>query len=197
MKKRIEMEPTNKIKVLIGLDLSEMDKALLRSIQIVRQLYPISNFTFLHNVKLSELPDEFQEKEKISKITEGIKSKLSKIIQAEDIPEPYNVEVTSDDFSEIAFLNAHQRIGAKLVILGNKQQLEGNGGLPQKLIRMLPSAVLLVPDTFNFAPKKILAAVDFSKYTDVIYRVGKHIIQESNYESLTIDPVYVVKVPWQ
>lgn len=192
------MKSIKKIKVLVGLDLSEMDKALIHAIQVVRKLHPVLSFTFLHNIKLSELPEELHAKEKLDKVAEGIKAKLTKLIESEDSTfEPYKIEITLDNFSEIAFLNVHKRIDANLVILGNKQQLEGNGGLPQKIIRMLPSAVLLVPETFNPHPQKIIAAIDFSKYSTVIYQVAKQIIQENKFKELIIEPVHVVKLPWQ
>lgn len=191
------MEPINKINVLVGLDLSEMDKFLVRYIRVVRKLYPIRSFTFLHNVKLSELPEELQVKDKLDRIEKEVHVKLHELIKSEAaISEPYNVMVSTDNFSELAFLGIQKRLDAKLLILGNKQQMEGSGGLPQKLIRMLPSAVLLVPETFNNHPEKIIAAIDFSNYSNVIYQVGRQIIQHSCREDLIIDPVYVAKVSW-
>lgn|GEM_PF-936592 len=192
------MEAIQKINILIGLDLSEMDEALIRYVQLVRKLYPVSTITFLHNVKISELPEEFRSQEKLAKIATGIKSKIKNLIEAgESIPEPYQVEVTLADFSEMAFLDISKRTDAKLVMLGNKQQLLGGGGLPQKLIRMLPLAVLLVPETFNPQPKRIVEAIDFSKYTDVVYRIGKQIMQHVSLDEFVIEPVYIAKVSWQ
>lgn len=192
------MKVTKDINVLVGLDLSEMDEALIRYVQVIRKLYSVSSITFLHNIKMSELPDELRSSEKLKKIAESIKERLGELIKAGDkISEPYTIEVSLENYSELAFLEASKRIKANLAILGNKQELLGGGGLPQKLIRMLPHSSLLVPETFNMFPKKIIEAIDFSKYSPLVYEVGRQIIEQNRLEDIQIEAVYVSRISWQ
>lgn len=113
------------------------------------------------------------------------------------MPEGYKVEVSSSNFTENAFLNTSKKMGAHLAIVGNKQTLAGRGGMARKLIRMWQVATLLVPETFNTTPHKIIQAIDFSKYTPTIKRVSEHIISHNKYGIKHIVPVYVSKVSWQ
>lgn len=46
------------INVLVAMDMSPMDEALIQYIGVVRNIYPNAQFTFLHNIKMSELPPE-------------------------------------------------------------------------------------------------------------------------------------------
>lgn len=192
------MEITKDMNVLVGLDLSEMDEALIQYIQVVRKIFSISTITFLHNIKMSELPDELRSSEKLKKIADSIKEKLSHLIKSgEGITEPYTIEVAIENYSELAFLEASKRMKANLAILGNKQQLLGGGGLPQKLIRMLPHSTLLVPEKFSLSPKRVIEAIDFSKYSPLIYQVGKQIQKHNTVDSIIIEPVYVSRISWQ
>lgn len=186
------------IEVLVAMDMSPMDKALIRYIGVARNIYPNATFTFLHNIKMSELPPEYKSPEKLETISQSIQERIYEMIEeAGTVPEGYKVEVTSSNFTENAFLNVSKKIGAHLALVGNKQSLAGGGGMASKLIRMWQIATLLVPETFNKHPQKIIQAIDFSKYTPTIKKVSQHIIQHNQYGITKVEPVYVSKVSWQ
>ncbi|QNL51733.1 universal stress protein [Olivibacter sp. SDN3] len=192
------MEPAKSIRLLMGLDLSEMDAALIDYLSVARKLYPIAHITFLHNVKVSELPEELRSPEMLEKIKASVSKKLSALIsKGYLIEEPYQITVTTSSFSETAFLDISKRISPHLVLLGNKQEHEGSGGLPQKLIRMLPCATLLVPETFDHSPKKIIGAIDFSKYSQIVGRIGQQLLHHNQQEQLTFEPIHIAKISWQ
>lgn len=186
------------INVLVAMDMSPMDEALIRYIGVARKIYPNATFTFLHNIKMTELPPEFKSPEKLEKISESIQERIHEMIrEAGTVPQGYKVEVSSSNYTETAFLKASKRIGAHLAIVGNKQSLAGGGGMAGKLIRMWQIATLMVPETFNEQPQKIIQAIDFSKYTPTIQRVSQQIIHNNQYAINKIEPVYVSKVTWQ
>lgn len=189
---------TREMNVLVGMDLSKMDEALIRYLSVAHGLYPLARFIFLHNVKLSELPADFKTPEMLEKIQRQVAGRLREMIDESGFThENVSIEVTLENFSEHAFLKVGKRVGANLVILGNKQNLSGSGGLPQKLIRMWEVASLLVPETFNPQPKKIIKAVDFSRYTPVINKVANHILEHNQFGITKADAVYVARVSWQ
>ena len=186
------------LNVLVAMDMSAMDEALIQYIGVARNIFPTATFTFLHNIKMSELPPEYKSPEKLETISKSIVDRMHEMIrEAGTVPEEYNVEVSSSDFTENAFLNVSKKIGAHLAIVGNKQSLAGSGGMARKLIRMWQIATLLVPETFNRQPQKVMQAIDFSKYTPTITRVSRHIIRHNKFGIKKVEPVYVSKVSWQ
>ncbi|MEQ7800007.1 universal stress protein [Pedobacter sp. ASV1-7] len=192
------MSLTPKLNILVGLDLSEMDKVLIQYIKLLSQLLPLNQVTFFHNIKQTELPESFKNQEKLNTIANTIKKKLATTIPSFIGDQlPHEIEVTFEDYSELPFIKTAKRKHINLAILGNKQNLEGNGGLAHKLIRMLSFETLLVPETYNPAPKEIIGAIDFSKYTSVVMQWGKLIQKHSKLQQLSFQPLHISKLSWQ
>ncbi len=187
---------TQQTNALVGLDLSEMDEALLKYIVYAQQIFTFKHITFIHNIKISELPEEYQSVANLEKISIQIKKRIQQKVSS-ILPEEINyaIEVLMEDFSELAFLKFSKTHVKDLLILGNKQGLEGNGGLPQKLVRVIPqAAVLLVPETFQQANKQIVGAIDFSKYSQAINQLAGSIIAQN--ADFQYRPVHVAKISW-
>ncbi|WP_316751836.1 universal stress protein [Pedobacter gandavensis] len=192
------MASTPKINVLAGLDLSEMDQPLIQYLRLLATLLPLNKVTFFHNIKQSELPESFKSPEQLNTIANTIKKKLDRTIPAllgEEMP--YDIEVSFEDFTELSFTKTAKKKQINLAVLGNKQNLEGNGGLAHKLIRMLPFETLLVPETYNPAPKLIIEAVDFSKYTPTVMQWGSLIKKHNQLPELSFQPVNISKLSWK
>lgn len=189
---------TKDVYVLVGLDLSKMDAALIEYLHIAQGFYPLAHFIFLHNVKLNELPASLKKPEVLAEIRSEIHKKILAMVTESGLKEStYSVEVEMENFSEHAFLKVGKRVNANLVVLGNKQNLAGNGGLPLKLIRMWQVATMLVPETFRPNPQKITKAIDFSKYTPVINRIADQIIVHNQFGIEHAEAIYVSRVAWQ
>lgn len=192
------MALTPKINVIAGLDLSEMDQSLIQYLQLLTELLPINKVTFFHNIKQSELPESFKGLDQLHTIANTLKKKLAHTIPAllgDQLP--YDVEVSFEDYTELAFQKMARKKQSNLAVLGNKQHLEGNGGLAHKLIRMLPFETLLVPETYNPKPRKVIEAIDFSKYTAKVMQWGGLIKKHSQLPELTFQPVNISKLSWK
>ncbi len=179
--------------LLVGLDLSEMDRVLYDYILLMAEHFAISSVTCLHNVKVDELPEELRSADMLEKIQLRIYKKLSSDA-AEFLPYSLHIVVTTHAFSEKAFQEQHASLKPDLILLGNKQQLEGSGGLPQKLVRVLNGYSLLVPDTFTKQLTRIVGSIDFSRQSDLVESLGKKMIQADRLGSLTFQPVHIVKM---
>ncbi|PSL42878.1 nucleotide-binding universal stress UspA family protein [Chitinophaga niastensis] len=192
------MNTAPKLNLLAGLDLSDMDAILINYIRLLEQWLPPAHITFLHNIKLSELPQELKAPVQLLKIAGSIEKKLNQLITATYTPSgSFTVIVTAEEFSELAFTAVLKKTGSELVLLGNKQDLEGSGGLNQQLIRMLPAAVLLVPETCRSMPSHILQAIDFSRHTQSILQWGQQINAFAPHGTiLRLTPVYVSKMSY-
>lgn len=183
------------LNVLVGLDLSEMDRELIKYIGTLQEWLPPARVTFLHNIKITELPRHMQEPARLQNIAQRIEQKFRETIEAIHIPAaPYDIRVTFEGFSELAFTTVAKQTKAGLVLLGNKQTLEGSGGLNQKLARMLPAAILLIPEGTTAVPRRVMQAIDFSRYTPAVVQWGRVIAGNSTTASL--HPVYISKMAY-
>lgn len=182
------------LKILVGLDLSKMDQHLLDYINTLEQILDFDNITFLHNIKVTELPSVMLSAEKLDEIRRKVKTKITRDIKSFGLNYAFDVEVTSDRFSETSFSNISEKQGYDLLVLGNKQNLQGNGALTNKLIRLFPSPVMLVPETFKTPIKSIVEAITFSKYTKGIVDWSNKFETNKLREPIVKLPVHVSKI---
>lgn len=192
------MELKSSLNILIGLDLSEMDSILVSYAREIVQWLPVQKIVYLHNIKINELPGNLTSQDKIETLSRKVNNKLQQLVK-ELAPTglPFEIVTRRAAFTELAFEETVKQHKIDLVILGNKQQLEGSGGINQKLARMLNCAVLLVPETFRGVPRKILLAVDFSRYTTGILQWGRLIEQlNMQHAGFKITPLYISKLAY-
>lgn len=186
----------NNLSLLIGLDLSEMDTCLIAYTQILNKILSVEKVVFLHNVKVGELPHDFLNAQNIDRITNQIKQRLYNQIQATDPVYEFEILVKMERYSEIAFMNLFKKEQFDLLVLGNKQNFVGNGALAQKLIRVLPSATILVPETYKIPVTKIINAIDFSKYTTAIMKWADQFTNNSKGQKIDHSAIYISKFNW-
>lgn len=182
------------LKVLVGLDLSKMDHHLLKYINTLEQILDFKKITFLHNIKLTELPSGMLSAEKLDEIRKKVTSKITRDIQSSGLNHVFDVKVTSDRFSETSFTHLSENKVYDLLILGNKQNLRGNGALANKLVRLFPSPVMLVPETFKTPINSVVEAITFSKYTRGIVDWSNKFERNRLGEAIVKLPVHVSKI---
>lgn len=188
---------TNKaLDILVGLDLSMMDQHLVQYMGVLDHILDIKKVTYVHNLKLGELPKELLSPERISLIQSKIVTKLTSYFQEIGAGYEFDVLVTVESYTELAFMNLAKRAKYDLLVLGNKQELEGNGALADKLIRIFPSATLLVPETFKTPITTIIDAIDFSKYTSIIMDWADRFKNNSKGQTIDHSAVYISKFYW-
>ncbi len=156
------------LNILVGLDLSKMDAYLIDYIKTLNQIFIVDKITFLHNIKLGELPKDLLSDERLQTIQRKIKNRLERLVEDAELNFPYTVKVSMENLSEIAFQHIGKKEHFDLLIVGNKQELQGNGALAYKLLRLFPSPVMAVPETFKTPIKTLVNAITFSKYTKAV-----------------------------
>lgn len=186
---------TNKpLSVLIGIDLSEMDAYLFNYIHTLEEVLDIKNIAFLHNIKTTELPSGMLSADRLEVIKEKVSKKITKDIHSVTIKQPFEVIVTSERFSETSFNKISKIQQFDLLILGNKQNLRGNGALAYKLVRLFPSPILLVPETYKTPIKTIVEAITFSRYTKSIDDWANKVKRNKEGNDIKLLPVHVSKL---
>lgn len=187
------MDKNKKLDIVVGLDLSTMDQYLLQYMQVLDQILEINKVTYIHNLKLGELPKELLQPDRIALIKEKIKNKLTQYFTEAGVNYDFEILVTVEGYTELAFMNLSKKISYDLLVLGNKQELEGTGALADKLVRIFPSAILLVPDTYKIPITTIIDAIDFSKYTVDIMNWADRFKNNSKGQKIEHSAVHISK----
>jgi len=190
------METNKALNILVGLDLSEMDHYLIQYAKILDHILNVEQITFIHNLKLGELPKELIQKDQLALIQKRITKRVEEQISATEITSKYEIIITLENYSEIAFASISKQKNYDLLVLGNKQQLTGNGALANKLVRLLPSATLLVPETFHIPIETVIDAIDFSRYTNAIMLWADRFKNNSKGQRIKHSAVHISKSYW-
>lgn len=184
------------LQILVGLDLSQMDHYLIEYLKVLDTVLNIERITFIHNIKITELSKEYLTQESIEVIKEKIKEKIEEQISLSKANYEYKIQIGLHTYTEISFIEESKRQIYDLLILGNKQHLNGNGALSQKLIRILPSATLLVPETFKSTITTVVDAIDFSKYTPTIMQWADKFKNNDKQHAIDHTAVYISRFSW-
>ncbi len=180
--------------LLVGIDLSEMDRYLFNYINTLDQVLDIEKITFLHNIKIGELPAGMLSADRLEEIKGKITRRTEREISLAEVAQPFDIQVTSERFSETSFTNISKKQQFDLLVLGNKQNLRGNGALLHKLVRLFPAPVLLVPETYKTPIKTIVQAITFSRYTEGIVNWANRFKESKPVAEIKKLPVNVSKL---
>lgn len=192
MTKKIKLE--NELKLMVALDLTEMDSILLGYVSFLCKVWNIEHLYFTHNIKqykLYDLYDEFLEEgitvEDI--VDRGLQKTIKKHYTASV---PHTVLITSDDYTESILSHLSEEYKIDIMVTGNKDELQGTGALSQKLVRMLDAHVLLVPEEAEHRMDNVLVPTDFSSASAKCFEVADSLVERSGGK---IEALHVYNIP--
>lgn len=192
MTKKINLE--NQLKVMVAMDLTEMDSILLAYVSFLCKVWNIEHLYFTHNIKqykLYDLYDEFLEEgitvEDI--VDRGLQETIEKHYTASV---PHSVLITSDDYTESILGHLAEDYKIDIMVTGNKDELQGTGALSQKLVRMLDANVLLVPEEAKHRMENVLVPTDFSSASAACFTVANSLVERSGGK---IEALHVYNIP--
>ena len=192
MTKKINLE--NELKLMVALDLTEMDPILLEYVSFLCNVWNIEHLYFTHNIKqykLYDLYDEFLEEgitvEDI--VDRGLQKTIKKHYTASV---PHSVLITSDDYTESILSHLAEEYKIDIMVTGNKDELQGTGALGQKLVRMLDTNVLFVPEEAKHRIENVLVPTDFSAASARCFAVANSLVERSGGK---IEGLHVYNIP--
>jgi|SRR5690554_576726 len=192
MTQKINLE--NNLKLMVALDLTEMDPILLKYVSFLCEVWNIEHLYFTHNIKqykLYDLYDEFLE-EGIT-VEDIVDRGLERTIDVHYTASvPHTVLITSDDYTESILSHLAKEYKIDIMVVGNKDELQGTGALNQKLARMLEANVLLVPEEAKHEMKNVLVPTDFSSASARCFTVAESLVERSGGE---IEGLHVYNIP--
>lgn len=186
-------------KLLVGLDLTEMDSVLLRYARFLVQALPkIEKVYFFHNIRF-DYPEEAEglldelESPLPELIEEEIKERVeSQFLHEGDSPDwEIVVEASHPTAEQIA--KTTKAKGIELSLFGKKLSYQGAGLVAGKLLRQsaFKSDLIVLPETAPHSLKRILVPVDFSSASRKSLGAAHYLAQETDAD-LSCQHVYTV-----
>ncbi|PWJ38424.1 universal stress protein [Sediminitomix flava] len=161
--------------IVVGLDLSTMDKYLLNyAAFIFRRLGP-EKISFIHVTPSFTLLEELQEidDDEYEPLDVLIQNEMEEIIDAEFTPHVQgdiekNIVVLEGETSE-QFIRFSVKSDADLILLGKKSGLRGAGATLKQIISLSPCSVMLASELAPHSIDNILLPMNFSKHARLAF----------------------------
>ncbi|WP_224488066.1 universal stress protein [Robertkochia flava] len=187
------MKPIKKL--LVALDLSEMDNDLLRyAAFLASHLHP-ELVVFVHNIKKYEISELFKDQladiDLDQVISEELDEKVARNFKA-DVPT--EVLISEDPYTEALINYVVQRYTIDLLLIGNKNNHVGSGIIADKLLRMVKCQILLVPENPVLSMDRVWLGTDFSAASRKSFLLARYLQLHMESE---ISVIHVYNVPIQ
>ncbi|MBC6365512.1 universal stress protein [Algoriphagus sp. AK58] len=184
-------------KVMVGLDLTEMDDILIKKVAALSKFLGIEKCYFVHVAKNLEIPQEIvsQYPDLVAPTDESIEALIHNKLKEYSFPTDVEVEAFVEEGSHPldTFLRWAKLKDVDLIIMGRKEELPGNGVLADGVAKKAPCSILLLQEKRPVKlPKKILMLTDFSTHNHMFYEFAERIAGSIGAELI---PLHVYEVP--
>jgi len=179
--------------LLVALDLSDIDKSLLKYTEYLTTILPIKKVFFVHNIKKHEITDLFKEQLEDIDIEQIISDELDDFIGDNfNSSVEYETMISEDQYTESLISYIVSKYSIDSVVLGNKNSDQSAGVLPSKLVRLLKCQILWVPQMNDPKIDKIWIGTDFSNSSLRAFEMGYSIQKKSK---ATVEGIHVYNLP--
>lgn len=183
--------------IMIPLDLTSMDKLLIKYAAFLAESLKPDAIKFIHVIESYNLPDE------IANMFQDLDEPVDQIIKKEinqEIAEYYkgtdgtavDIQVIEGSPTDTILREADQK-ETDLLIMGKKTGFKGKGILTGKLVRLIHCSVLILPENSRLKIEKIHVPIDFSKYSQIALRQALVLAENFNAE-LIAQHIYSIPV---
>ncbi|ARS34682.1 universal stress protein [Pontibacter actiniarum] len=181
--------------MMVCLDLSNIDETLVAFTRSICERLPVKKVYFVHNVKTSELSDDFRALFGDVDLGKEIEGNIADIVSEHfNNAADYDILVSEEPNTEVILADLVKRYSIKLTLLGKRMSDKSTGALGTKLLRILPCSVLVFPETARFNIGRILTPIDFSDASVHALRLSKSL---SDQLALYLEIMHVYKLPTQ
>ncbi|WP_268033541.1 universal stress protein [Algoriphagus sp. PAP.12] len=184
-------------KVMIGLDLTEMDEILIEKTVVFLKFWGVEKCYFVHVAKSLAIPDEILKEypDLLAAGDESVEAIMMNKIKSKAFPESIEIEVFAEegDHPLDTVLRWAKIKDVDLIVMGRKETLKGSGALANGVAKKAPCSVMLLQEKRPAGlPKKIMVPTDFSEHNHMIYDFGERIADQLKAQLV---PVHIYQVP--
>ncbi|MEX0811935.1 MAG: universal stress protein [Chitinophagales bacterium] len=182
-------------KILVALDLSEIDNRLIEYAAFLANELALEKVYFIHNIRKYAIGDLFEEELKDVNLDEVIGDELNEqVATGFKSDTPWEVLISEDTYTESLISYIANKYSIDLMLLGNKNNVKGTGQLTGKLIRMLKCPVLSLPASSPIKLEQVWVGTDFSTASEKSFRYAFELSKEI---PLKLSAVHVYNLPLQ
>ncbi len=181
--------------MMVCLDLSEIDEKLVAFTRSICERLPVKKVYFVHNIKTSDLSDDFREFFGNVDLSKEVETNIADILTANfGAACDHEILVSEEPNTEVMMADLVKRYKVKLTLLGKRMSNKSTGALGTKLLRILPCSVLVFPETASFNIARVLTPIDFSEASIHALRLSKSLADQLG---LYLAIMHVYKLPTQ
>lgn len=182
-------------KVLVGLDLTEMDNILIDKTAKLVSALGIDKIYFVHVEKDLSLPEDVAKAypDLLAPVDEAIKKNISAKVK-ESIPTSVEVDISVKEGNPMETILRWAKIkNIDLLIMGRKIELDGHGTLAKNLAQKAPCSVLFLTEDLKLRElEHILVPMDFSEHSYLTLQFVERLSQNFNAK---ISCIHIFEVP--
>lgn len=181
--------------MMVCLDLSDIDEKLVAFTRYICERLQVDKVYFVHNIKTSELSEDFREWFGDVDLATEIEGNMKDIV-AEHFGNvvDHEVLVSEEPNTEVILADLVKRYKINLTLLGKKMSEKSTGALGTKLLRILPCSILVLPETAGFHIQRVLVPIDFSDTSVHALRLSKNLVEQLG---LQLEIMHVYRLPSQ
>lgn len=170
---------------LACLDLSNMDEVLIGYSAFLTSVVKPKTITFFHSVEsgptaleiVEQFPDIDTEEEFLELIRNELQEKIAGHFDDDSIETRIILKQGKPTDQIIDLANS---LEPDLILMGNKIGYAGEGVVPRRILKYVPSSVLLIPENSRYNLEKILVPVDFSEQSAKTVQTAKTLVKGGN-----------------
>jgi len=184
-------------RVLVALDLTEMDEVLIRYVARLNTYMQLEQIYFFNVLKSLEIPEKIIEKypNLVAPMDEATKKEIQFTIDSEigdQLKTKYEIKVTDGHVAE-KILKWSKIKEVDMIVMGRKSGLNGEGIASGKVVKLAPCSVALIPEALPDMFKKVVVPIDYSKSSNLALEMALNIA--SKVPDLKITCLNIYEVP--
>jgi len=183
-------------RVLVALDLTEMDENLIGYIARLNNQIEIEKIYFLNVMKSLEIPEKILEKypDLVAPMDEATMKEIQYTIDKEvgnQLNSKYEIKITDGHVAENILKWAKIK-EVDLIVMGRKSGLDGEGIASGKVVKLAPCSVMLIPEAMPEALQKIVVPIDYSKTSKLAFEFALYLASKIPEVKVTCLNIYEV-----
>ena len=180
--------------ILVALDLSHIDKDLIKYASFIAEKLKISKVYFVHNIKKYEISEIFEEQLKNIDLDKMITEEIEEMVAQNFTAEvETKILISEDPYTESLINYIAHKYHIDLVVMGNKNDKSGTGVIPDKLMRILKCDILSVPENPQYNLKEVWVGTDFSRESKKCFQLTE-LFQRELGSKITAAHIYNVPI---
>lgn len=168
---------------IVSLDLSKMDEILVGYSSFLSTVKEPKTITFLHVIESGptamNIVEQFPEIETKDEFEEIIRNELNEKIEEHFKDSPIEVRlIIKEGKPTDQIVQVVNSLEPDLLIMGKKVGYAGEGVIPKRILKYVPTSILFVPENCRYNLNSVLVPVDFSEQSAKALETANGLIKE-------------------